>query len=243
MKKDYENIKILFENEIDDGYNPSDEELWSLCYDAYNQNKENNDKLIKSLSKKINMKYITIFVTNKEVSSWQNTIKNKLNHLDIDILEINNNYMICHFNDQKEDFKIKYSVIKFNEKLIINLQKNLKISYTLISKITSDESYGNFNEPDIYSLITSYANKCNYEEPDSIFEFVANLFYRYLSGHKLNNGNKKLSYLFMINILWFFGYEFNWINKNYNDLENEIILWVQRSYNMNNNKLKFYLMI
>lgn len=97
------------------------------------------------------MKYITIFVTKKEVSSWQNTIKNKLNHLDIDILEINNNYMICHFNDRKEDFKLKYSVIKFNEKLIINLQKILKISYTLISKITSDESYGDFNEPDIYS--------------------------------------------------------------------------------------------
>ena len=52
MKKDYENIKRLFESSIDDGYNPSDEELWSLCCDAYNQNKENNDKLIKSLSKK-----------------------------------------------------------------------------------------------------------------------------------------------------------------------------------------------
>ena len=78
------------------------------------------------------------------------------------------------------------------------------------SQLIVNEPTGPFNEPEIYSEIVNYINLCSYNEDQlsSIFEFIANLFFRYLIGHKMKNGNKRLSFMFLVNLLRFFGYHF-----------------------------------
>lgn len=82
----------------------------------------------------------------------------------------------------------------------------------------------------IFSEITTTINKYAYEECPSVFYFVAELFYKYLMGHKLINGNKRMSLMFLIFLLRFFGYHLPWSygdKKNYKFYEEKLIKWVE----------------
>lgn len=82
----------------------------------------------------------------------------------------------------------------------------------------------------IFSEITTTINKYAYEECPSVFYFVAELFYKYLMGHKLINGNKRMSLMFLIFLLRFFDYHLPWSygdKKNYKFYEEKLIKWVE----------------
>ncbi len=145
---------------------------------------------------------------------YLNFIKNPL------IIYENEKTYFINSNKDIEEIKILAFEIKFNEKFAYIISSILKESFEMISEISSNESYGPFDEKSIYSEIHNYMHICLYNEPNSIFEFCSNLFYKYLTGHKMKNGNKRLSFLFLINLLNFFGYDFNWINQNNKNYKN-----------------------
>ncbi len=134
-----------------------------------------------------------------------------------------------------EEINFLYSIIEFNKNLIDIVKKILKNSYEKIKDI-SEEPFGPFDEETIYSEIYSYVNKCSYDgnEPESIFEFVGHMFYKYLLGHKMRNGNKRLSLLFLINLLRYFGYHFYWSEGEFKNFKNHKVTienWIERLSN------------
>ncbi|WKX02278.1 hypothetical protein [Candidatus Mycoplasma mahonii] len=77
----------------------------------------------------------------------------------------------------------------------------------------------------LQTIIFSKITKAFYEPPRSIFSFVSGLFINILMGHKLTDGNKRVSLLFLILSLRYFGYHFSWskgIHQNYTFYETKI---------------------
>lgn len=147
-----------------------------------------------------------------------------------------------YFNNER--VVINDVILEFNESLSNKIKSILKVSYENVKSISDEEYAGPFIEPDIYSEIDTYINLCSYQEPKSIFHFVANLFYKYIAGHKMQNGNKRLSFLFMVYLLRFFGYHFFWTKgkkTNYKFHQKSIEEWVEKSHNLNNNNREKYL--
>ena len=59
-------------------------------------------------------------------------------------------------------------------------------------------------------------------------------------GHHLKNGNKRLSLMFLINALWFFGYYLKWTKtknkKSYKEYKFQLEEWVQQFQNLEKSK-------
>lgn len=154
-------------------------------------------------------------------------------------------YFYSKYGNSSE-IKINLFKLEFNETLSKNICDVLKNSFEQSKKIAPNEPSGPFEEPKIYSEIINYVNFCSYKEnePDSILEFTANLFYKYLTGHKMVNGNKRLSLLFLINLLRVFGYHFFWskgLKKDYKKHEKDLEEWVKKSHNLNNDTRPWFL--
>lgn len=156
------------------------------------------------------MKTILIYYCKNEGNQLDNYILDKFKNSRITYNYKENHYYFSSlFNNNEEEIDVKFDMISFDDNLVDTICEILKTSY-INSKNIANEPAGPFNEPEIYSEIVNYINKCSYTEDDlsSIFEFVANLFFRYLIGHKMKNGNKRLSFMFLVNLLRFFGYHF-----------------------------------
>lgn len=144
--------------------------------------------------------------------------------------------------EEREQIEIKYSILEFNENLEKKICQILNSSYEKAKKI-SDEPISDLNET-IFSEISTTINKYCYQECESIFYFVAELFYKYLMGHKLVNGNKRMALMFLIYLLRFFGYHMPWSygnRKNYGFYEKKLIEWVEKfQKNKNNCKIEIH---
>lgn len=137
-------------------------------------------------------------------------------------------YFNSKFKNEPEQIKITFSIFNFDENLNRKVIQILKESHNKAEMI-SDEPISKWNE-NIFSEITTTINKYAYEECPSVFYFVAELFYKYLMGHKLINGNKRMSLMFLIFLLRFFGYHLPWSygdKKNYKFYEEKLIKWVE----------------
>ena len=147
-------------------------------------------------------------------------------------------YFKSYYTSEIEKIVIDYEILKYDSDLSNTIFGILKKSFNQIQNSNISELSCPFDENTIYSEIVNYINLCSHgNEPDSIFEFAANLFYKYLTGHKMINCNKKLSLMFLINLLRFFGYHFYWSKgfmANYIRREKEVENWVKKSFNLNN---------
>ena len=144
------------------------------------------------------------------------------------------------YNKEWEEIDIKHSVLNFDEDLERKICQILSFSYENAKQI-SNEPISELNET-IFSEISTTINKYCYQECETIFYFVAELFYKYLMGHKLVNGNKRMSLIFLIFLLRFFGYHMPWSygsKKNYVFYEKQLIKWVEKfQKNQNNCKIE-----
>ena len=105
----------------------------------------------------------------------------------------------------------------------------------------SDEPIEKFKSTSIYSEIYTTVNKYSYldselNNDETILKFIAELFYKYLMGHYLKNGNKRLSLMFLINLSWFFGYylKFTKNPRNYAKYKSQLEEWVEKFQTTNN---------
>ncbi len=103
------------------------------------------------------------------------------------------------------------------------------------AKEISDEPIEKFRSKSIYSEIYTTVNKYSYldyeqNSNETIFKFIAELFYKYLMGHYLKNGNKRLSLMFLINLSWFFGYYLKFTKSpcNYDKYKSQLEKWVEK---------------
>lgn len=174
------------------------------------------------------IKRIIIYYCKNEDNKLNNYISIFLNSK---IQQINGKFYYLT-NNTNEEISIEFNLVNFyDEDFFVLLCNMLKISYIQALKITK-EPCGPFDEEKMYSEIWSYAIHCTYEQPNSVFDFAANMFFRYLTGHKMQNGNKRLSLLFLINIMRHFGYHFYWskgTKTNYMAHEKQVEKWVQLS--------------
>ena len=194
----------------------------------------------------MNTKCILIYCCKNEINQIDYYIFKKFKNSLINYNNQENEFYFCSKFDYEEKINIKVFILEFSEKLASIICQILKLSY-LQSKSIANEPIGPFNEPEIYSEIINYVNLCSYIEDQlsSIFEFVANLFFRYLIGHKMKNGNKRLSFLFLVNLLHYFGYHIFWTHgiktdyqKYINEIENWVIKWNEYSENNRDEYIK-----
>lgn len=134
---------------------------------------------------------------------------------------------------------VTFRIIEFNEELARSLETILNFSYKAAMKI-SEEPIDKYINNDIYSEINTTINKYCYDDCHSIFYFISEIFYKYLMGHHLKNGNKRLSLMLLINLLWFFGYYLKF-TKNCKDkikdvYKSKVEEWVEKFQNQNENK-------
>ncbi len=183
------------------------------------------------------MKKIEFYVTKNEIKQIDEYFKNFSNSL-IDYKE-NKFYFNSKIYNSKEEIEIKVRIVNFSKELVHKLEEILRLSRIKALEI-SDEPIEEFLDDSVYSEINTTVNKFNYEECKSIFYFVAELFYKYLMGHHLKNGNKRLSLMFLINSLWFFGYYFKWTkgkkNYKYKEYKSKLEEWVEKFQNSNKTK-------
>lgn len=180
------------------------------------------------------MKTIQLYVVKDEISNTNNHFHDFKNSL-------------LSFEDGKYYFESKYSIkeiinfsfeiLNFDEELSKTLENILKESYKKAMEISEEEIS---DLPScINSEITSTIQKYQYETCNSVFYFIAELFYKYLMGHHLKNGNKRLSFSFMVSTLWYFGYYLKWtknIEKYEEKYKNIIEKWVNKFQNTSDNK-------
>ena len=135
----------------------------------------------------------------------------------------------CSERKSSEVIQVDYSLIEFDEKLSNALQTVLEESYE-VAKTISEEKMGKL-EQSVHSEIITTVDKYGHEECKSVFYLVSELFYKLLMGHHLTNGNKRLSFMFLISCLRFFGYHLPWTygeKKDYKHYESRIVKWVEK---------------
>ena len=153
------------------------------------------------------MKKIEFYITSNEKSLVDEYFDKFANSLLF--TKDNKFYFHSKIFNSNEEIEISAVVIDFSKDLVQKLEEILRFSRMKALEI-SNEPIEEFLDNSIYSEINTTVNKFSYEKCKSIFYFVAELFYKYLMGHHLKNGNKRLSLMFLINTLWFFGYYFKW---------------------------------
>lgn len=179
------------------------------------------------------MKKIIYSVTKNEANVAKSYIQSKFAN---SLIECKNNkfYFYSKMNDSQEEIEVSINFIEFDEKLESKLKIILEYSYLQAKKI-SNEPIEEFDKKIIYSGISTAISKCSYS-CESIFLFVANLFYNYIMGHYLRNGNKRLSFMFLINVLRYFGYHLPWTygtKKDYEKYKSKLIEFVEKFQNKN----------
>lgn len=193
----------------------------------------------------MNTKRIILFCCKNEINNINYYISEKFKNSLINYNYEENEYYFSSKNGNVEKININIAVLQFNKKLADLICEILKLSY-LQSQSIANEPIGPFNEPEIYSEIINYINLCYYTEDQllNIFEFIANLFFRYLIGHKMKNGNKRLSFIFLVNLLHYFGYYMFWTRGfkiDYQVYVNEIENWVIKWYEYGENNRDEYI--
>lgn len=180
------------------------------------------------------MKKIEFYITNNE----RNLVNKYFNKFSNSLLFTQNDKFYFHskiFNSN-EEIEISAEIIDFSKELAQKLEEILKFSRIKALEI-SNEHIEDLDKS-IYSEINTTINKFDYEGCKSIFYFVAELFYKYLMGHHLKDGNKRLSFMFLINTLWFFGYYFKWTKgeseTNYEKYKSKLEYWVEEFQNSSN---------
>lgn len=121
------------------------------------------------------MKKIIYYVTKNEENVSRSYIESKFAN---SLIECKNDkfYFCSKVNGSKEEIEVNIGFIEFDEKLEKNLKIILKQSY-LQAKSISNEPIEDFDENSIYLGISDAINKSIYS-CESIFLFVANLFYK-----------------------------------------------------------------
>ncbi|MBU3830687.1 MAG: type II toxin-antitoxin system death-on-curing family toxin [Candidatus Ureaplasma intestinipullorum] len=193
----------------------------------------------------MNTKRIILFCSKNEINNINYYISKKFKNSLISYNSKENEYYFSSKNGNVEKININIVVLQFNEKLADSICEILKWSYSQSQSIVNEHT-GPFNDPEIYSEIVNYINLCSYNEDQlsSIFEFIANLFFRYLIGHKMKNGNKRLSFIFLVNLLHYFGYYMFWTRGNkidYQKYVKEIENWVVTWYKYGENNRDEYI--
>ena len=110
-------------------------------------------------------------------------------------------------------FEIQLNNDHFNQEMINILTQYIKSSLKEITSISQEPiSYLQENLDIIRSAISSLVNKYHYFDFKmvDIFDFITDLFIRFLTGHYLQNGNKRFALVFVIQILFTFGYYFKY---------------------------------
>jgi len=184
------------------------------------------------------MKQIIFWTIKDCIDSPYNIFWNK-NKNSLFVLENKKTYFLSHYQKNKEEISVSYQEVNFNEDLFESL-KNLILESLNEARNISEEPIPWDNEilSSLESVIGSEINKCIHQNPNSIFDFVGNIFIKYLMGHKLENGNKRFSLVFLILILWYFGYHLNWSSgnkKNYSFHEGKMEEFVEKLQNKEKN--------
>lgn len=97
-------------------------------------------------------------------------------------------YFKSYYTSEIEKIVIDYEILKYDSDLSNTIFGILKKSFNQIQNSNISELSCPFDENTIYSEIVNYINLCSHgNEPESIFEFAPNLFYKYLTGHKMIN--------------------------------------------------------
>lgn len=128
------------------------------------------------------------------------------------------------YNSDEEKILVNYSDINFDETLFKNLITIFKDQIEIAKQISEEEveKYPS-TETSVESIIHSKIYKGQYGKYESIFHFISDLFCSILMNHTFINGNKRVSLVFLIGSLRFFGYHFKWskgLKKDYSNYEN-----------------------
>lgn len=185
------------------------------------------------------MKKIIYYVTNSEIEKAQSYFVNEFKNSSL-FLKDKKFHFYSKINQTIEEIQVSFRCVEFNEELANSLVEILDISHNQAMKI-SDEPIEKFRSKSIYSEIYTTVNKYSYldfEKTDNItiFRFIADLFYKYLMGHYLKNGNKRLSLMLLINLSWFFGYYLKFTKNpcNYDRYKSQLEEWVEKFQTTNN---------
>lgn len=185
------------------------------------------------------MKKIIYYVTSSEKEKAQSYFENEFKNSCL-FLSDKKFYFYSKIYQTCEEIHVTFRCVNFNEELAKSLKEILDYSHNQAMKI-SDEPIEKFESTSIYSEIYTTVNKYSYLDPElnndeTIFKFIAELFYKYLMGHYLKNGNKRLSLMFLINLSWFFGYYLKFTKNpcNYAKYKSQLEEWVEKFQTTNN---------
>ncbi|VEU75756.1 death-on-curing family protein [Mycoplasmopsis maculosa] len=155
---------------------------------------------------------LELVLSDKEYNDFENFFKKYKNSL----FHIKGNkvYFNSRFSNTLEKIDINIKVLNFNnpdeiEKIIENtLNKTFEISKN--NKTNKDDfEYRDNND----TFLSSMVNICIYEEIKDIIDFISKLFICILQSHKLKNGNKRFSFMFLNMLLRYLGFYLKWTEK------------------------------
>lgn len=108
----------------------------------------------------------------------------------------------------EEKIQVHYDIVEFDEELSIVLYRLLESALDEARKLSTENMGREITKGSLNGIICSKINKFSYFTNDEfdLFDFVSELFISILMGHKLSNGNKRLSIVFLKVVLWHFGY-------------------------------------
>ena len=156
-------------------------------------------------------------------------------------LEDNNIYFNSKFSG-KTKIEFSYSIISIDEDFENLLLKLVDKSLFNAEKLSEEElSYSKNNIEKIKSIISTTLQSYIYIEEQKIFEFVADLFIKFLSFHPLINGNKRFALTFIVMLLKLLGFYFKWSGgdkKNYLYYKEKIAYFVTE-LSINKEKYKY----
>ncbi len=131
--------------------------------------------------------------------------------------------------------------LNLKEDLLFLLNESINIAGEL-SLSPIEENYETREK--IESALSSTINIFLYKEHKYFFEFITELFVKFLMFHMFRNGNKRVSLSFLVIILHYFGYDFKWTkssdqeNKKHEDLLEKFVENMQRTEECNLEKNK-----
>ncbi|WP_027121280.1 type II toxin-antitoxin system death-on-curing family toxin [Mycoplasma leonicaptivi] len=139
-----------------------------------------------------------------------------------------------NFNPLLLDFTMDQDIKKIMSIVLSALEETFKlVKNYFIKEDLEDFRYVDNND----SFDKIIQNILCYSEIHDIFDLFSNIFIQMLISHKLRNGNKRFSFLFLINLLKSFGFyfklDFDLKNKNYYEKikKNEMFCFVARLSN------------
>lgn len=178
-------------------------------------------------------------------------LKTKLNTL-IDFDKTDNKFYFLPKQGKKSEIKIRQIKLAngdFNKQFLAILSNYIRSSLKASKSIS--------NEPIIYdksdikklkSTLSSLVYKYSYFDFKNmnIFDLFTDIFIRFLTGHYLKNGNKRFAFIFLIQLLFAFGYYFKYSKgskqnyKRYTDQITNFTIKLENNRDMDssNNKVR-----